>query len=593
MKLSESPYVTLWHGTTTKHAKEITKKGLIPPTGQNPVWSSDKGGRTFLATTPDRALTYAIHGPERMREGFDEKGKKVMPAIPPEPYTPTLLKVTIPKSHIEDTRGLFYGPSREQDIKSLGGGENYTEKELMGPHFGEYSTKHIIPAKNIKEIPFDKAKGLIARKERGGTTISTLNRAAERLSIPQEEREPDSYVKVPRITGIGPARTDYTWNPKIYMHDPYPKATLENFPLKDGTSNNMAYIGFRSGKQKKLVEQMENVFAANPRLKEKRDKGVRDIVYQTTPRNPLTASDWAPAGYRSNKTLVIKGAMYHDKDASLKSLPTIWRDNTSHSFIPSVLNTSPRMDMVSRGMATFYHVTDESLVPSIKKKGLFPHKPTSVFGEPSKADPKAVYTFRNRLSDQIPVQAIEDFRAHPAESSHLRKIKYSEVKRQPVVLTINMNEAEAEKRMLEPSYGARAIEAPLSGWIPPGRVHVMTPGEYNRKAGKVHAAWQDYQAIGRIHDRGGSTGKDVLEYFEDRGPKALRESPILRDKNPLIDNTSHSMAIRWIKEPGYHYEEMTPDEYLVKAGSGKVKPESRMYGKEWGRPGPIVQEFAE
>lgn len=307
-KLSESPYVTLYHGTTTKHAKNILSEGLIPPTGQNPVWYSDKGGKTFLATTPSRALGYAIHGPERMREGKYNR-KTFTPTIPPEPYTPTLLKVTIPKSMLNETKGLFYGPTREQDFENLEELNKYnkewkdpesTEKDIFesSSSFGEFTTNKTIPPKYIKEIPLDEAKSLVAKKSKqdATTTMGSINRDIERLSSPYEHER--SSVKVPRLTGTGAPSIDYTWNKKTYMHEPYPKATEANIPIPtDDTSENMAWakgldaeyahgegISFATGKTDKRTGEYTNRGYEKKRVLMSPD----DVLYRQFEQKPRT-----------------------------------------------------------------------------------------------------------------------------------------------------------------------------------------------------------------------------------------------------------------------------------------------------------------
>jgi hypothetical protein len=181
--------------------------------------------------------------------------------------------------------------------------------------------------------------------------------------------------------------------------------------------------------------------------------------------------------------------------------------------------------LVNRGIryrvpkrATFYHVTQRKLLPSIMKKGLIPQKPSSIFGEQSKNDPKAVYTFRNPISDSIPYEAIEDFMKTPSETSTLKKIKAGKsISFEPVILKISMPNSEVENIKLPKSYGARDIESPLKGPIPPNKIRIMKQRDYIRKAGKIKGAITDFYSSRNLGP------KEMVAFYEDRGPNALRE----------------------------------------------------------------------
>lgn len=126
-KLSESPLITLWHGTTKASAKKILSQGLTPPTTQNPVWPTDFGGESYLTSDPSMALSFAKSGPERAR-----KGLYGIPSLPEDKSGPAVLKITVPK-------GLVNQPIENDFLKR------------------EYAVPVLIPPKHITEIPFTEA----------------------------------------------------------------------------------------------------------------------------------------------------------------------------------------------------------------------------------------------------------------------------------------------------------------------------------------------------------------------------------------------------------------------------------------------------
>jgi hypothetical protein len=116
-----------------------------------------------------------------------------------------------------------------------------------------------------------------------------------------------------------------------------------------------------------------------------------------------------------------------------------------------------------------YHVTTEKNVPSIMEKGLFPQRPSSIYGELSKRDPNAVYTFLGIGKEPIKedrwlIASIKAMEKHPAETSFLKKGKQK--RQESAILEISLPIEEYSKRVLPPSYNAQGIEAPIKGKIP-------------------------------------------------------------------------------------------------------------------------------
>ena len=180
-----------------------------------------------------------------------------------------------------------------------------------------------------------------------------------------------------------------------------------------------------------------------------------------------------------------------------------------------------RLKNYGSGGVKLYHVTKKENVPSILKKGLFPQKPKSVFGERSKEDPSAVYTFVD--SPFITkTNLIEAFQGQVmAESSKIKKYPKDYYNQPPEeqakkeILEINLPLEEFERRRLPPSFGAKEHEFPIKGRILPKNIRVLGHDFY-KKASKEKARLQDYYTAFRM------TPEEITEYFGSRGHSQLK-----------------------------------------------------------------------
>lgn len=237
----------------------------------------------------------------------------------------------------------------------------------------EFAKDILDPNKTIKvEAPYLYTEGEYAQEGRHralGAEIAGLKTIPVATNMPEEYRSPEVFEKfkeklVPKghkLQGFYGEewKERFKKRPDTYMGETFREAYKEALaeqglnpnilyePKTDETSEDMAYKGFKTGKQQKLVQEMENIFEANPRLKMKRDKGVTDIVYEPTPKYGTEAHDYAPAWYSSDKKIHIRGAMYNPEN------PKVLKTALTHELTHAI-------DVEKMGKEKFFNIANKS-----------------------------------------------------------------------------------------------------------------------------------------------------------------------------------------------------------------------------------------
>lgn len=136
-KLSESPYVTLWHGTTKKNAEQILKEGLL----QKNINAFGTPLPISLTPSKSAAILHAVTGPEMDNES---KGRpRLALGVPLEEHdiaNAAILKVTIPKDMTK------FGMIQPIEL--------YTGKRLKQDY--EVNIRGRIPPEHIKKVDIRK-----------------------------------------------------------------------------------------------------------------------------------------------------------------------------------------------------------------------------------------------------------------------------------------------------------------------------------------------------------------------------------------------------------------------------------------------------